>query len=268
MMKVLVLGATGTAGSATVSAALARGWVVRAASRSGGAVALADGWSVDAMTGRGLVPALAGVDVVVDTTNFPRTHGGAAARAFSDAATNVQRAAAAAGVSRLVVLSIVGIDDVPYAYYEAKLAQERAYAAGPVPAVVCRTTQFHEFAEQMLALGRRGRIAVIPRMRSRPVAVVDVAGHLCDAVADPALAGGGRARDLAGPDVITVPQMARRLLAWREEHVRVVPVPVPGRAGRLMAGDGLLPDDARIGPTSFDAWLTDRRRSSDGPRRR
>lgn len=253
-MKIVVLGGTGVAGRATVAAALARGWSVVVASRSGGAPEGADGCEVDAATGTGLAEAFAGADVVVDATNALRTRRGAAVRTFTAMAGHVQDTAARSGVGRIVVLSIVGIDDVPYAYYEAKLAQERAYRAGAVPVVVQRTTQFFEFADQMLAFGRRGPLALVPVMRSQPVAVADVGEALCDAASE-ALPGDGFAPELAGMEVLMVPDMVRRLVRARGESVRVLPVRVPGRAGVLMAKGSLIPAQPRLAPTTFDAWL-------------
>lgn len=253
-MKIVVLGGTGVAGRATVAAALARGWSVVVASRSGGAPEGADGCEVDAATGTGLAEAFAGADVVVDATNALRTRRGAAVRTFTAMAGHVQDTAARSGVGRIVVLSIVGIDEIPYAYYEAKLAQEAAYREGSVPVVVQRTTQFHEFAEQMLAFGRHGPLAVVPSMRSQPVAVADVADALCDA-ASGGLPVDGFAPELAGPEVLTVPDMVRRLVRARGESVRVVPVRIPGRAGRMMATGALLPERPRVATTPFDDWL-------------
>jgi len=60
-----------------------------------------------------------------------------------------------AGVQHHVVLSIVGVDRVPWGYYQGKRHQEQLAIDGPVPATVFRATQFHEFADQMLQRGVR-----------------------------------------------------------------------------------------------------------------
>ena len=79
-----------------------------------------------------------------------------------------------------------------------------------MPWTVLRTTQFHEFAGQVLAR-TRGRIAPVPAMPSRPVSVAEVADALVDAVlADPL---DGYATELAGPDVLRLDDMARRCCA-------------------------------------------------------
>nr|WP_232506417.1 hypothetical protein [Microlunatus flavus] len=153
-----------------------------------------------------------------------------------------------------MTLSILGMEDVPgYGYYRAKLVQEQTMLAGPVGATVLRASQFFEFAAQMIALTRRGRFAVVPQMRSQPVAARTVARHLVRlAVEQP----GGR-HELAGPEVHEIPDVARRIAVARGERLHVVGVPFPGRAGRAMRNGALL---ARAGteidgPTLED-WLS------------
>nr|WP_284288865.1 NAD(P)H-binding protein [Angustibacter aerolatus] len=60
----------------------------------------------------GLTEALAGAEVVVDLVQSPSLDGPDATRFFTTAAENVGRAATAAGVTRTVVLSIIGVDRV------------------------------------------------------------------------------------------------------------------------------------------------------------
>ena len=58
-------------------------------------------------------------------------------------------AEAAAGVHHHVLLSIVGVDKIPYPYYVAKLHQEEAVAAGPVPYTILRATPFHGLSTRL-----------------------------------------------------------------------------------------------------------------------
>ena len=100
-MKVAVVGGAGLAGRHTVEAFRAAGDEALVLSRRTG---------VDAATGKGLAAALDGVDAVVDVTQ-PSTMARAEATAFFRAvARNLQAAGAAAGVRRVVTLSIHGID--------------------------------------------------------------------------------------------------------------------------------------------------------------
>ena len=100
-----------------------------------------------------------------------------------------------------------------------------------------RATQFHEFAQQTLDRMPKP-LAVVPRMRTQPVAAREVAQHLVKLVLAPAQ---GMAPELAGPRVEQVIDMVGRLLRARQQHRLLLPVKIPGAAGAAMAGDGLLP---------------------------
>jgi hypothetical protein len=65
-----------------------------------------------------------------------------------------------------------------------------------------------------------------------------------------------RAIDLAGPEPQDLVDMARRALSLRGESIRLIPSWRTGLFGVEAAGEALLPgSEARLAPTSFDAWL-------------
>lgn len=242
-MRIAVAGGTGTVGRHVVAAARARGHEVVALSRSTG---------VDVSTGDGLAGALAGIDTVVDVTNVNTLGAGASRRFFETATRHLLAAEENAGVRHHVALSIVGIDDVPAAYYVGKLAQEQEVASGAVPFTVARVAQFHEFAGQLLAR-MRGPVVVMPRALVRPVAASEVGEHLVRvAEAGPT----GRAPDLVGPRDERLADLARRQLAHDGLRRRVLEVPVPGAYGRGLASGALRGTEPFVqGQVTFDEWL-------------
>lgn len=246
-MRLAVAGGTGVVGRHVVEAARARGDEVVLLARSAG---------VDLMTGDGLADRLAGVDAVIDTTNVASQRRAVAEGFFGTVSRNLLAAEEAAGVRHHVVLSIVGIDDVPTGYYRGKQEQERVVAAGPVPWTVLRATQFHEFAEQVLGFVRVGPLALVPRMLSQPVAASEVGAHLVELAHGAAL---GPAPELAGPERLEMVDLARRVAAHAGGRPYVVPVRLPGTAGRAMREGALCPSGpGPRGRISFDEWLRTR----------
>jgi uncharacterized protein YbjT (DUF2867 family) len=244
VMQAVVVGGSGVAGSYAVEALIEAGHTVRVVSRRTG---------VDVYTGKGLQQALTGVDVVIDALNSTSLRATAAKDFFRTTARNIRSAAEAERVAHIAVLSILGIDRVRgYGYYEAKLVQEQEMAAGSVPVTFLRATQFHEFPGQLLARLRLGPIAVIPHMRSQPVAARTVGRHL----ARLAEQRPGGVVELAGPQVHDVADLARRFVQARGDRVRVLAVRAPGRAARDMRAGALLATAATIvdGP-AYDDWL-------------
>jgi len=155
----LLTGATGTLGSALRPRLSAAGHEVRAASRSppddGGT---AEWVEVDLATGAGLDAALDDVDVVVHAATAPR---GDTEAVDVDGTRRLLTAATEEAVENVVYPSIVGIDDIPYSYYEHKLTAERLVADSDVPSTVLRATQFHSFVHDLL--GGVARLAAIAR---------------------------------------------------------------------------------------------------------
>lgn len=237
-MRIAVAGATGTAGRHVVERAQRAGHDVIMLSRSRG---------IDVRAGEGLAAALDGVETVIDVTNPDTIEESAATAFFTDTARTLHRVGAERGVRHLVVLSIVGIDRTAFGYYAAKLAQERAATAGPIPTTILRATQFHELPVQLIALTRRDSEAHVLDLHSQPVAARTVAEMLVDIAGHPPQ---GRARDLAGPEEADLVALGRRFVAYRKLPITVhaTPTNVPPRA--------LLPDaDARVQGPTFEQWL-------------
>ncbi|KJF21035.1 NmrA family protein [Rhodococcus sp. AD45-ID] len=245
-MRIAVLGGTGLMGKLVVAEAEAAGHDVVIAARSTG---------VDISTGAGLAGALAGVDAVVDVSDHVTNSAKKAVAFFEAAAQNIAAAENAAGVKHHVVLSIVNCDDPrlkAFGYYQGKAAQERAVSASGIPFTILRSAQWFEFGEKTVSLMGFGPLALVPRMRSKPVAAKTVAKALVQAAEK---GPSGRAADLAGPEVLEIPEMTRKILRRRGTRKLLIPVSMPG-AGKAMRSGALLPgaDSISAGPT-LDEWL-------------
>lgn len=247
-MKIVVAGGTGLVGSQVVARLRDAGHEVASISRREG---------VNLLTGDGLDAALAGADAVIDCSNVDTLSKPKAVEFFSTVARNLGAAASTAGVSRIVVLSIVGVDRIPFGYYEGKFAQEQEYRGSGVPVTILRATQFFEFAETNLARVP-GPFAPIPRMLTQAVASSEVAGLLIELATTPAPKPEDESIvELAGPEQHQLVDLARRVAKARGMRKLVIPVTLPGAAGRPMATGALRPegDDYRKGTITFDEWL-------------
>ena len=169
--RIAVAGATGRAGRHVVDVLQSRGLEVIAMSRSTG---------VDVITGKGVAEALAGVECVIDVTGAPSEEQAAATEFFTAAARNLNEAGRRAGVRRMVVLSIIGIDRFTHGYNAAKVAHERAVLSGSIPVRILRAAQFHELVPLFVEWGRKGQVSYLPKMRTQLVAARTAAEALVD----------------------------------------------------------------------------------------
>ncbi|WUD74136.1 NAD(P)H-binding protein [Streptomyces sp. NBC_00510] len=239
-MKIAVAGGTGVAGRFVVEAVRARGHEP---------VVLSRGQGVDLVSGSGLDTALTGADAVIDVSNVTTNRKSVAVGFFEKAGRNLIGAAERAGVRHLVTPSIVGVDRVGHPYYTGKLRQEEIIRGGPVPWTIMRATQFYEFVGQALS-GVPGPIALVPTAPVQPIAVREVAEALVDLALEPPK---GMAPELAGPQVESLVDLARRLIAAGGARRRpVVPLYFPGG----MRSGGLLPTGpGPRGTQTFAEWL-------------
>jgi hypothetical protein len=215
---------------------------------------------VDVVSGDGLGEALTGVECIVDAATGPSPDQQAATEFFTASSRNIQEAGERAGVRRIVVVSIIGIDRFSGGYQAAKLAQERALQAGPIPARVLRAAQFHEFVEQLVDWGRRGEVSYVPRMRTQLVAARTVAQALAALATGAHPAPGPGAEpilEIAGPREESLVEMATLLVARRGDPVRIEGVSDPADPDSALYETGALlpgPNAVLAGPT-FEEWL-------------
>ncbi|WP_138735404.1 SDR family oxidoreductase [Modestobacter excelsi] len=243
-MRVAVAGGTGLLGRLVVAE------LTRAGAEP---VVLARSRGVDLTTGAGLDDALTGAGAVVDVSNVTTTSGRTSVRFFTAATSTLLSAADRARVGHVLTLSIVGADTIDVPYYRGKRRQEELLAAGPVPWTLLRATQFHEFPEQLLDRLPRGPLVPVPVMATQPVAAADVAAHLVTLVGQ---APAGGTTPMAGPEPWAMTEMVRRVLAARGRRALVVPLRLPGRTGRALAGGGLVPAEPFVrGRTTFAEHL-------------
>lgn len=252
-MRLAVAGATGLIGSQVVRLARAAGHDVIGLSRGSG---------IDLTEPVGLGRRLIGVDAIVDVTRSSSMDRREATEFFTSVATNLGRAARAAGVHRTVVLSIVGIEgSQDFGWYVATLAHERATRQHAPGVKTLRATQFHEFPGQVLArsrhLDRQGESAQIMDMPIQPVDSAEVAALLVE------MAGDNDDGDLqlAGPQQENLVDLARRWAALRGDPVRIEAVPAPAS----IAGGSVLPGPgALIRGVDWQSWA-ERTSAVDGP---
>lgn len=247
---VLVTGGTGTLGRALVHTLLDAGRAVRVLSRQERSPAVPDEveWVVgDLLTGDGLLEALDGVSAVVHCASNPRKP-----EEDLDAAVQLMLAGRAARLPHLVYISIVGIDAVPTAYYQAKLRVEEIVEDSGLPWTILRATQFHDFVAFLLGALTQGPVAPVPRgISDQPVDVREVALRLAAlASSEPA----GRVDDLGGPQVLTVDELMRTYLAATGRRARIWHIPAVGPLKLYRDGGHLAPDHA-TGRITFAEWL-------------
>jgi len=245
-MKIVVIGGTGLIGSKLVALLRKRGQEVLAASPDSG---------VNILTGDGLPEALAGAQVVVDVANSPSFEDAAVLKFFQTAGKNLLAAEATAGVRHHVALSIVGADRLPNSgYLRAKVAQENLIKASATPYTILRSTQFFEFGGRIADEGTEGNTVRVPGALIQPILSDDVVSVLAEIALGPPMNG---TVEVGGPERFRFEDFVARALSGKNDQRKVVADLHARYFGTQLSEESLVPgQQARIGQTRFDAWLS------------
>jgi uncharacterized protein YbjT (DUF2867 family) len=184
-------------------------------------------------------------------------------RKDAEAARTFARAAAEAGVERVIYLGGLGRDDdelSPHLRSRRQVEQLLASTGVPVTAVRAGIVVGHggvswEMTRQLVA---HLPAMVTPRWvhtRTQPIAVADVVRYLVGVLEPPEARG--RVFEVGGPDVLTYLEMLSRVADIQGRHLFVVPVPLltPSLSSRWLA---LVTDvDVRTGRSLVDSMINE-----------
>ncbi|MFJ2032257.1 SDR family oxidoreductase [Streptosporangium sp. NPDC087985] len=248
--SILLTGGTGTLGRLVTPLLRDAGCKVRVLSRHGheseDGVEYVTG---DLLKGEGIGPAVDGAEIVLHLAGGPKGD--------DEATRNLVRAASRAGVRHLVYISVIGADRVPLGYFRSKLGAERAVADSGLPWTTLRAAQFHDLVLNVVQ--KMAKLPVIPvpgGLRFQPVDSREVAARLVRlTLGKPA----GLVPDLAGPKVYGMAELSRAYLRAHGKHRLMMPVRMPGKAGRAYrAGENLSLERAAVGKRTWEDFLAER----------
>jgi uncharacterized protein YbjT (DUF2867 family) len=254
MSRVLVTGGTGALGRELVPRLLGAGYTVRVMSRRAakpGEDANVEWAQASLENGTGMAEAVAGVNAVLHaaSSSVKRT-------VDVDGTARLLDQARGAGVEHFIYISIVGIDQIGFSYYQNKLAAERLIEASGLPYSILRATQFHYLVDTLLHISSRLPVALVPTdWQFQSIGASEVAEHLVAALKSGAR---GHMPDIGGPEVLRLDEMAREWMAARGKRRPMLHIPVPGKlSAGFRRGLNTTPEN-RVGTITWAEWLAAR----------
>jgi len=255
MSTVLVTGGTGGLGSQVVTRLLQRHYSVRIMS-SRPSSQEAQGVRVygDIASRTGLHEAVAGVDAIIHCiTSFKDTQG-----VDVEGTRALVKEAKESGSPHLVYISIVGVDQSDFFYYQKKYEVEQIVQHSTLPWSILRTTQFHSFAQfiiQSLVAESEKEVKVPAGMRLQSIDGGEVADRL---VAIAELGPLNRTVEVGGPQVLTIEEMTEAYLQSRGRMAVFRAEPFSDPLLRALSSDTILTPNHATGLMTWKEFL-DRR---------
>jgi uncharacterized protein YbjT (DUF2867 family) len=230
LRRILVTGGTGNLGRHVVVALDARpGVLVRVLSRRErpSSTPAHHEWTTTDLVEGELEPAVSDLDAVIHLASEKGSGAGDVM-----ATRRLLAAAKTKGIRHAVVISIVGCNRIPLPFYASKRAIEEAVRAGGVPWTIVRVAQFHSFVERLVSAAATSPIPtpVVSDLRFQPVDEQEVADRLVELALGPAV---GDAPDMAGPEVLTLAEIAAMWLSVKGRPTTLVPVTVSALGGEV-----------------------------------
>jgi uncharacterized protein YbjT (DUF2867 family) len=244
-MKIVVIGGTGLIGSKVVA---------KLQEHNVDAVAAAPNTGVNTLTGEGLADVLKGASVVVDVSNSPSFEDSAVMDFFTTSTRNLLKYEAKAEVRHHIALSIVGTDRLPDSgYLRAKVAQEKLIKESGLPYTIVHSTQFFEFLGGIAQSGTDGDTVRLSPAYFQPISSEDVAAAIIDVVLGTPVNG---TIEIAGPGKFRMAELVQQYLIAKHDPRKVAADEHARYFGAELNDLSLVPaDGARIGATTYDAWL-------------
>jgi len=263
MTLVLVTGGTGRAGRPVVQRLHDAGHEPRVLTHTRKpAIDGVDHVQADLATGEGVDEAVRGATIVIHCAGAPSFR-----RDQAMTANLIRAAKQLPAPPHLVKISVVGADRVPvgrglgklmFGYFESMSATERAVERSGLPWTTLRATQFFDAVALIAqAMAKLPLIPVPTGIRFQPVDTGDVADRLIElALGGPA----GLAPDFGGPTVYPMADLVRGYLEAVGRHRPLLPVHLPGKIARAVAGGANLPAaNATLGRRTWEEFLAERK---------
>jgi uncharacterized protein YbjT (DUF2867 family) len=210
---------------------------------------------VNTLTGEGLAEVLEGASVAVDVSNSPSFEDAAVMEFFTTSTRNLLTYEAAAGVGHHVALSVVGTERLSASgYFRAKIAQEKLIKESSIPFSIVHATQFFEFVTSIADAATEGDTVRLAPVLIQPMAADDVASAVARITLGTPVNG---TVEVAGPEQFRLDELVLRGLLARDDPREVVADPHARYYGAELSERTLVPsDDARLGETRFEDWLS------------
>jgi uncharacterized protein YbjT (DUF2867 family) len=252
--RVLITGGTGGLGQALVPRLQKAGYKVRITSRRA-APANKDSeieWAqVNLTTGEGMAEAMAGVHTIIHAASSPFKD---RQQVDVEGTRRLLEAGEKAGIEHFIYISIVGVDKIPFGYYQAKWTAEKIIEESPVPWSILRATQFHTLMDIALeGLTKLPLVAFLPlNFKFQLIEIGEVADCLVESVkAGPS----GRLPDIGGPKVQKAGDLAKAWLRAKGKRRLVLPLPLFGKTAKgFRQGLNTVPSNP-YGRITFSEWL-------------
>lgn len=246
-------GATGQLGSALLNQLRGSDFIIKMTSRRKPEGAEDYEWVYsDLMSGEGLDEAVKDVDAIIHAATSPVKH----SRLIE--VSGLERfLSKLQHIKHFIYPSIVGIEEIPYKYYQLKYEAEELLKNSSIPYTIVRARQFHSFVDHLLLSKPLLKRYVIPgKMKFQSVDVGEFANHLIDFIPK---GPQGRTDDFGGPEIMALREMAEQKIKLNNETNKVLSIPLTGKLYKSFVDGKNTNFNQKTGRITFEEYLRNKK---------
>ncbi|MEO8514035.1 MAG: SDR family oxidoreductase [Ignavibacteria bacterium] len=228
MKNILITGASGTLGKQLCKVLTSHNIPYIAISRNEVDIEPPAKWMyIDLNSGEGLEKLPRQIDTVIHLASNASNKNSASDPELTNEMLKFSRAKK---VSHFIYMSIVGIDKIPYPYYEQKLHSENLVISGNLPYTIFRATQFHQLIDFFLSNSLKFPIALLQKkFKFQPIDPKSVAKKLYEISQGDPVTG---IVNLGGPEILTYGEMYTDWLKAKDRKAFVINLPAIGNRSK------------------------------------
>jgi uncharacterized protein YbjT (DUF2867 family) len=251
-LRILVTGSTGQLGSALLNQLKGSDYEVKITSRRKPEGMRRFEWVYsDLLSGEGLDEAVKDVEVIIHAATSPIKNS-----RLIEVSGLEKFLSKLQDIKQFIYPSIVGIEEIPLKYYKLKYEGEELLKNSSIPYTIVRATQFHGFVENLFLSKPIFKRYVIPgNIKFQSVDAGEFANHLIDLINK---GPQGRTDDFAGPDIMTLREMAELKIKINNETNKVLSFSVPGKLYKSFLDGKNTNFNQKIGKITFEEYLRNR----------
>lgn len=156
--------------------------------------------------------------------------------------------------TRLIYVSIAGVDQTDYAYYQYKRAAEKLISASSHPWVILRAAQFHDLVLHRIIqpLDNGVTVQVPEGLSFQSIDKRDIVRKIADITVH---FSPGNTFTIAGPEILTLEEMVTIYLEVSKRTSSMEPIPPPNAFFSLFTTGINLASDNKYGSITWRSYL-------------
>lgn len=156
-------------------------------------------------------------------------------------------------IKHFIYISIVGIDKIPFSYYQGKLECEKLIATSGIPYTILRATQFHDFVDGITRKLLKFPVALVPKLaKVQPIQVEAVALEMDKIIKKTPL---NNIENIGGRNIYTMNEIVDSWQKFQQQKRFIFNMPARGKVMKALIEGYNTCDNIALSSNTWEEYL-------------